>query len=530
MKKIRGTAALLLFLTCITPNFGGEGDHRPRCKVSQKDRVAMKWAKRTDCDGGGTVVDGTYNPTELYEIPVVVHVIYDEQGTGRLSEDKIHEMMTVLNQDFRAQAGTNAEQGNDVMIQFYLAEKDPQGNPSGGITYTQNGDWFREATEEIRAEYGSALAWDTTRYLNIFTTGMDFALGYIVWMPWEAGANPSEEGVAMAYDAVGLGGVPGADLGHTISHEVGHYLGLEHTFNSQAGDCATGDCYTTGDYICDTNPHLEADGGCADEMSCGFEDPIHNYMNYTDDSCLQEFTPEQINRMRCTLLTYRSGLIQNRTVAEAPTRWLTHVTRPGGDFTSTLYMNNRGTTESSVTLTAYASNGQAIAGATADLSVPAGGFSSMPMDNVFSQESLSHIGISGSDDIAVSVGYKAAAVSGATAHLNEDNRASTRWYFYPGEQDLVFDGLAVLNAGDAMTPVTVHFRDTSGRSLSSTTITESLAPQAKTLAIIGALYENPEGTVVEVSADQPVLIVALRGTQAGSGFSYLYQTQPIRGL
>src|SRR5262249_54891167 len=91
--------------------------------------------------------------------------------------------------------------------------------------------------------------------------------------------------------------------GRTVTHEVGHWLGLFHPFDF---GCGTSSCYTTGDRICDTNAEANARFGCpGSAVSCGSPDPIHNYMDYTDDTCMTNFTQEQARRMRCTLTSYR---------------------------------------------------------------------------------------------------------------------------------------------------------------------------------------------------------------------------------
>lgn len=64
-------------------------------------------------------------------------------------------------------------------------------------------------------------------------------------------------------------------------------------------------CYSNGDLICDTNPEGSEGFGCSDPISCGSADPIDNYMDYSDDTCMQKFTVEQVRRMRCTLQYYR---------------------------------------------------------------------------------------------------------------------------------------------------------------------------------------------------------------------------------
>ena len=102
---------------------------------------------------------------------------------------------------------------------------------------------------------------------------------------------------------------PPYNLGRTSTHEVGHYLGMEHTFSGGCGTASMPGCYTTGDLVCDTEPESSPNfSPCVDPGKCGDPDPIHNYMDYSDDACMWEFTAEQANRMRCTLLNYRSNL------------------------------------------------------------------------------------------------------------------------------------------------------------------------------------------------------------------------------
>jgi hypothetical protein len=122
-----------------------------------------------------------------------------------------------------------------------------------------------------------------------------------------------------AFGRPALGGAP-YDQGRTLTHEVGHYLGLFHTFE---GGCSTSACHTTGDRICDTASEANPEFGCpAGAVSCSSTpDPIHNYMDYTDDTCMTNFTQEQTRRMRCTLQSYRPLLAQpGGPIATATTR------------------------------------------------------------------------------------------------------------------------------------------------------------------------------------------------------------------
>jgi hypothetical protein len=260
----------------------------------------------SDCTLSATSPAAVYAPSEgpLYRIPVVVHVIRRSNGTtGNISVACVQGAIEMLNDDFRARAGTQGAPGTDTRIEFFLAETDPQGNPTSGITYSNNNTWYDDS-----GSYWNTLAWDPTRYMNIYTNTASGALGYVSQFPQESGTGTLSDRVVVRWDAFGpCATLSPYNLNRTLTHEVGHYLGLFHTFQS---GCGTSSCYTTGDRICDTDPERDPRFGCpTSAASCSTPDPIRNYMDYTDDACMWEFTPEQARRMRCSLVHYRPGLI-----------------------------------------------------------------------------------------------------------------------------------------------------------------------------------------------------------------------------
>ena len=233
-------------------------------------------------------------------------VIQNTAGDGYLGPATIRDQIDVLNEDFQALPGSPGGPGTNARIRFHLAHTDPDGNPTNGITYTTDDNWYLD-----NGNYWASLAWDTHRYLNIYTNAPPCCYGYVPDYPQGGIVGQARDRVVLWWEAVGKNPTQGwpLNMGRTATHEVGHYLGLYHTF--EGGCSSPADCDSTGDLICDTNPQANPNYGCPLSVSsCGNPDPIHNYMDYVDDPCLWEFTPEQVNRMRCTLENWRPALFQ----------------------------------------------------------------------------------------------------------------------------------------------------------------------------------------------------------------------------
>ncbi len=263
-----------------------------------------------DCSATANNPAPEYDPANaLYTIPVVVHIIMDSScTTGVISDATVQGQIDVLNEDFLALPGTNGSNGADSQIRFELATEDPGGNPTTGITRDCDDTWFNDG-----GDYWDTLAWDPHRFLNLYANNAGGSRGYVPFLPAAGNSmvGDNSDRVVVNWQAFGTGGpFPAHDLGRTASHEIGHYLGLWHTFFGSCGIATPPDCYTTGDLICDTPPDETASDICpVGATSCdGIPVPIENYMEYTDDYCMEGFSAEQGMRMRCTLLHYRPAV------------------------------------------------------------------------------------------------------------------------------------------------------------------------------------------------------------------------------
>jgi hypothetical protein len=285
-----------------------------RCIIKQRPmghvQLSRPLKSAGDCTMSRTIIQNEYWPSKTYTISIVFHIIHKSDGTGNISDQRIRSQVSVLNQDYGAIPGSAGERGYNTKIQFKLA----------GITRTANDNWFNDRDE---VGFKRALGWDQNHYLNVYVNNASGYLGY-AYLPQED-AGDVYDGVVLLYKAIGgrNNGFDAYDQGRTLVHEVGHYLGLLHTFEGYG--CFEG--YTSGDLIADTHSENDEHYDCRQTSTCGTPDDIHNYMNYTTDSCMYEFTPEQANRLVCSLINYRPQLYQ---IAGTGTQAGITVTSPNG--------------------------------------------------------------------------------------------------------------------------------------------------------------------------------------------------------
>ena len=214
-------------------------------------------------------------------VPVYVHVMLSASGEGDVTQTQIDSQMAVLNNTF-----AGGEGGADTGVGFTLA----------GVDRYRNNSWHRDkqsTTYRAQTRLGGKNA------LNIWL--VDFSNLGIATFPWDYSKSPSIDGIRVHYDSLPGGSIANFNLGETATHEAGHWLGLYHTFQ--------GGCTATNDQVADTPAQSSSTSGCPEGRdSCSLPglDPIHNYMDYSYDSCYTQFTPGQSTRIDTNWTAYRA--------------------------------------------------------------------------------------------------------------------------------------------------------------------------------------------------------------------------------
>ncbi|MFW5471938.1 zinc metalloprotease [Knoellia sp. CPCC 206450] len=247
---------------------------------------------KNEANAYGVIKDSPLMAAGSVTIPTIFHVVSKETLTPTAKtrmETMIGAQMKVLNDSF---SGATAEDAADTPFRFDLTD----------TTWTVNAVWNTVVPGKVERDMKKALYRGDSRTLNVYVA--DIGAGLLGWAYFPKGYNNGRDfidGVVMLDESMPGGTAGKYSLGDTLTHEVGHWLMLEHTF-------AHG-CSASGDFVADTPREAVPQFNCptgADTCTAPGLDPIHNFMDYTQDSCMNMFTPGQAERMSDAWLAFRA--------------------------------------------------------------------------------------------------------------------------------------------------------------------------------------------------------------------------------
>ncbi|MFT3914538.1 MAG: zinc metalloprotease [Anaeromyxobacteraceae bacterium] len=219
--------------------------------------------------------------TASHVIPVYVHVIHNTDGSGGApTTSQINSQISVLNAAYAPSS-----------FSFSLVSVD----------HANNSSWYTCTGGTCETQMKNALRQGGSNALNLYLNNMGSGLLGWATFPWNYASSPKMDGVVVLYSSLPGGTAAPYNLGDTATHEVGHWLGLYHTFQ--------GGCNGTGDGVSDTPAEKSAAFGCpTGRDSCKSKaglDPITNFMDYTDDACMNTFSAGQNSRANTMWASYR---------------------------------------------------------------------------------------------------------------------------------------------------------------------------------------------------------------------------------
>ncbi|MDW3645637.1 MAG: M43 family zinc metalloprotease [Bacteroidia bacterium] len=287
-----------------------------------------------DQDQQGRIAGMVPNPTpydslvpEKISVPIVFHIIAPtEDHPANISDEQILDQLDELNRAFAQEDYSNTSlfpslwydrYARNTGIRFCLANRDPKGNPTKGITRRFNevpSYTYQNGVADDAMKYSNQRgqdAWPKEDYLNVWVVVLANNSEALGWATYPIdGYDEDEYGIVVGYRNFGPGGTaaPPFELGRTLIHEAGHYLGLMHTWGMYENDCMYDDLIddtseqASPNFSCDMT--VTPSGGLAPPWTTtcdGQRDMLQNFMNASADACNTFFTQEQASQMKSTL-------------------------------------------------------------------------------------------------------------------------------------------------------------------------------------------------------------------------------------